>query len=89
MKKQNFKMILRMLICIVISFIFIYLMVFLGGWKLIESGDPILIEIAVSVIVGILVWIIYEFSKYCEKKLDDLHKRIQELEKHVEESSQK
>lgn len=89
MKKQNFKMILRMLICIVISFIFIYLMVFLGGWKLIESGDPILIEIAVSVIVGILVWIIYEFSKYCEKKFDDLHKRIQELEKHVEESSQK
>lgn len=82
-------MILRMLICIVISFIFIYLMVFLGGWKLIESGDPILIEIAVSVIVGILVWIIYEFSKYCEKKFDDLHKRIQELEKHVEESSQK
>ena len=89
MKKQNFIMILRMLICIVISFIFIYLMVFLGGWKLIESGDPILIEIAVSVIVGILVWIIYEFSKYCEKKFDDLHKRIQELEKHVEESSQK
>ena len=89
MKKQKVKMILRMLICIVISFAFIYLMVFFGSWKLIESGDPILIEIAVSVIVGILLWIIYEFSKYCEEKFDDLHKKIQELEKHIEELGQK
>ena len=89
MKKQKIQMILRMLICIVISFVFIYLMVFFGGWKLIESANPILIEIAVSIIVGILVWIIYEFSKYCEKKFDDLHKRIQDLEKQIEELSQK
>ena len=89
MKKQKIKMILRMLICIVISFVFIYLMVFFGGWKLIESGDPVLIEIAVSVMVGILVWIIYEFSKYCKEKFDDLHKKIQDLEKHIEELSQK
>ena len=89
MKKQKVKIILHMLVCIVITFIFIYLTVFFGGWKLIESGDPILIEIAVSVIVGILLGIIYELSRYCEEKFDDLHKKIQELEKHIEELSQK
>ncbi|MBR2370471.1 MAG: hypothetical protein IKA82_00470 [Clostridia bacterium] len=89
MKKQKVKIILHMPVCIVITFIFIYLTVFFGGWKLIESGDPILIEIAVSVIVGILLWIIYELSRYCEEKFDDLHKKIQELEKHIEELSQK
>ena len=85
MKKEKLKMLLRLLICIAISFAFIYIIVFFGGWKLLESKDPILMEIAVSVIVGILLWIIYEFSRYCEKKFLDLNNKIEELEKNVEE----
>lgn len=87
MKKM--KAAVRMLLCIVISFIVIYLLVFFGGWKLIESGDPILIEIAVSVIVGILLGIIVELSKYCETKFNQMTAKVQELEKRVEELSKK
>ena len=89
MKKQKIQMILRMLICIVISFVFIYLMVFFGGWKLIESGNPIFIEIAVSIIVGILLDIIVELSKHFEAKFDNMTAQIQELETRVEKLSEK
>ncbi len=89
MKKEKLKMLLRLLICIVLSFAFIYIMVFFGGWKLLESKDPILMEFAVSVIVGILLWIIFELSRYCEKKFLDLNNKIQELEKHIEELEKK
>ena len=85
MKKQAIKIALRMMLCIVISFVFIYLLVFFGGWKLIESGNPILIEIAISIVVGILLGIIVEFSRYCETRFNQMSTKIQELEKCVEE----
>ncbi len=80
MKNQKMKMILHWLICTIISFVFIYILVFVGGWKLIESGDPILLEIAISILVGFIVWIIFEFSKHYESKLKELETRIEELE---------
>ncbi len=80
MKNQKMKMILHWLICTIISFVSIYILVFLGGWRLIESGDPILLEIAVSILVGFIVWIIFEFSRYYESKLKELETRIKELE---------
>ena len=89
MKKQSIKIALRMMLCTVISFVFIYLFVFFGGWKLIESGNPIFIEIAVSIIVGILLDIIVELSKHFEAKFDNMTAQIQELEKRVEKLSEK
>ena len=78
-----------MFICILLSFVFIYLMVFFGGWKLIESGNPILIEIAVSILVGIIIGLIFEFSRYYEIKLKEMKKQIEELEKSIEELKNK
>lgn len=71
---------LHLLIFIGASFIAIYLLVFVGGWKLIEAGDIIAIEIAVSVIVGFVVWIIFEVTKLIESKINALEKRVEELE---------
>ena len=80
MKKLNWKMLLHLLICIGASFVAIYLLVFVGGWKLIEAGDIISIEIAVSVIVGFVVWLIFEVTKIIESKINALEKRVEELE---------
>lgn len=85
MKTPKYKIVLHMLVSIVISFALIYLMVFFGGWRLIESGDPILIEIAVAIVVGILVGILFEYSQYCESKFRETEKRIEQLEKRIEE----
>ena len=71
---------LHLLIFIGASFIAIYLLVFVGGWKLVEAGDIISIEIAVSVIVGFVVWIIFEVTKLIESKINALEKRVEELE---------
>jgi len=78
-----------MLLCIVISFVVIYLLVFFGGWKLLESGDPILVEIAISIPVGILLGVIVELSRYCESKLNKMASQIEELEKQIEELHKK
>ncbi len=89
MKNKKYTIALHLIICILVTFALIYLMVLLGGWQLIESGDPILIELAVSIVVGILVGIIFELSKYCEAKFNDTQKRIEALEKRIEELSAK
>lgn len=87
MKNSKLKTILHLIICIVVSFLSIYLSVFFGGWKLIESGDPILLEIAVSIPAGFIVWIIFELSKAYETKIKELESRIKELENKFCESS--
>lgn len=78
-KKQRF--ILHFLICFVISFVCIYLIIFTGGWSLFESGDPILLEIAAAIVIGFIIWLIYELSGQFECKIKELEKRIEELEK--------
>lgn len=81
MKKQRFKMALHLLICIVACFICIYLFIFVGGWKLFASGDPLLIEIGVSLWLGVIIWIMFEQSRAYEKKFLELEQRIAELER--------
>ena len=54
--KNTIKNILVLLLSIIISFIFIYLFIFFGGSKLFESGDVILKELGVSIIIGTLVF---------------------------------
>lgn len=81
MKNKKLKFILHFLICFVISFVCIYLIIFTGGWRLFESGDPILLEIAAAIVIGFVIWLIYELSDQFECKIKELEKRIEELEK--------
>jgi hypothetical protein len=72
---------LHFLICFIGSFISIYLVIFLGGWRLLESRDPILWEVAAAIAIGFIIWLIYEFGAFFERKIKELEKRIEELEK--------
>lgn len=81
MKNKKLKTILHFLICFVISFICIYLIIFTGGWRLFEGGDPILLEIAAAIVIGFFIWFIYELSALFECKIKELEERIEELEK--------
>lgn len=36
-----------------------YLLVFFGGWKLFESGGPILIKIGVSLSISLIIYAVY------------------------------
>lgn len=81
MKNNKLKPVLHFLICFVITFIFIYLIIFVGGWRLFEGGDPILLEIAAAIVIGFVIWLIYEWSALFECKIKGLEKRIEELEK--------
>jgi hypothetical protein len=53
----------------------------LGGWRLLESRDPILWEVAAAIAIGFIIWLIYEFGAFFERKIKELEKRIEELEK--------
>lgn len=84
---KKLKMLLHWLVCTVVSFLCIYLFIFAGGWRLVESGDVILIEIAVSIIIGFVIWIIFELTRFYDLKIETLEKRIEELENKFSESS--
>ena len=89
MKNKDFLRRLIILIgSIIVTFTFIYLFVFAGGWKLFESGDAIAIELGVSVVLGALIGIILisidKVVNNYDKKIADLEKRIEELEKKEE-----
>jgi cytosine/uracil/thiamine/allantoin permease len=81
MRNKKLKFTLHFLICFVISFVCIYLIIFFGGWRLFESGDPILLEIAAAIVIGFVIWLIYELSAHFECKIKELEKRIEKLEK--------
>ena len=82
---KNLKYLLHLLVCIAVSFACIYLFVFAGGWRLIESGDILLIEIAVSIVVGIIFFVIYEFSRFIRSDYVKLQNRIDELQKQIDD----
>lgn len=64
----------------------IYLIVFIGGWKLFESGDPILMEIGVALILSIFVFAVNEVIGALEKKVKSLEARVDELEKKLSDN---
>ena len=78
--KSIFKPILFWLAVFAVCFAIIYLIVFFGGAKLFESGDPILIELGVawifSFFVSVLLWA-YEAQS---KRIDALEKRVKTRE---------
>ena len=78
--KDKIKLVLKWAVAFIICFIVIYLIVFFGGWKLFESGDPILIEIGVAFILSFFVFIFYEIVTWLKKQVESLEKRIEELE---------
>ncbi len=78
--KDKIKLVLKWAVTFIICFIVIYLIVFFGGWKLFESGDPILIEIGVAFILSFFVFIFYEMVTGLKKQVESLEKRIEELE---------
>lgn len=81
--KKKAKMLLRWLGAFILCFLVIYLIVFLGGWKLFESGDPILMEIGASLVLSIFFFAINEVLSMHEKKIKDLEKHIKKLEETI------
>lgn len=42
--------------------------------------DPILLEIAASIVIGFIIWLFYEITRSIENKITELEKRIIEIE---------
>lgn len=82
--KNKMKMILHLLVSVCVSFVLIYLFVFCGGWKLLGSGDPIMMEIAAALVLGVVFWIFFEITKSYETKIKALEQRIEVLERKPE-----
>lgn len=82
--KEKLKFLLGWAISIAITFGLIYWFVLWGGWKLFESGDPILIELGAAIVIGTVVFLMFGVTRAMEKdyssKIADLEKRIEELE---------
>ncbi len=79
--KDKFKLLLRWAAIFLLCLIVIYLFVFFGGWKLFESGDPILIEVGVALVLSFFVFIFNEVVTGLEKRVKSLEERVNELEK--------
>ena len=78
--KKKIKIFLSWLATFFLCFLIIYLFIFLGGWKLFESNDPILIEIGVAFVLSFFVFIINEVVTSLEKRVKVLEERIYILE---------
>ena len=79
--KKTLKTIAKLIGIFLICFTVIYLCIFVGLWKLFESGDVILIEIGAAVILSIFVFGISEGVSSLEERIKHLEERIDELEK--------
>lgn len=78
--KHEIKLLLKWAGTFILCFIVIYLIVFFGGWKLFESGDPILIEVGIALILSIFVFIFNEIVTTLEKRVKSLEERLNEIE---------
>ena len=74
------KLLIKLAITFVSCFAVIYVIVFFGGWKLFESGDPVLIELGASAVLTIFVFVFFEIFSALEKRVNALEKRLAELE---------
>lgn len=83
--KKKVKKLLRWFGAFILCFLTIYLIVFLGGWRLFESGDPILMEIGAALVLSIFFFAINEVLTMHEKKIKDLEAHIKKLEDAIAE----
>lgn len=79
--KNKLKTIFKIACIFILCFALIYLIVFLGAWKLFESGDPILIEIGFALILSVFVFIFLEVCSSLEKRIKTLEKKLEDIEK--------
>ena len=79
--KEKLKSFLRWAGIFILCLTVIYCFVFFGGWKLFESGDPILMEIGISLVLSFFVFIFNETVTKLEKRIQILEKRVSEAEK--------
>ncbi len=77
--KEKTLIFLRWICSFIGCFIVIYSIVFVGGWKLFESNDIILIEIGASLILSVFVFVILEVMQMLYKRIEKLEKQIEEL----------
>ena len=78
--KSKLKLILLWLAAFAACFVIIYLIVFFGGAKLLESGDPILIELGCALILSVFLSVILYAMEAQSKRIDALEKRVRKLE---------
>lgn len=78
--KEKLAILLHWVIAFIITFLCIYLFVFIGGWRFFESNDAIMIEIGSSIIVSVIVLIFYEAIVYQKTRIDELENRVEKLE---------
>lgn len=79
--KEKLKIFLKWAVVFLLCFLLIYLFVFFGGWQLFESGDPILIEIGVALVLSFFVFVFGEIVTGLEKRVKSLEERLNEFEK--------
>ncbi len=79
--KSKLKDLISLILTIAVIFAIVYLYVFVGGWKLFESGDPIKMEIGVSVILGVIVWVLMKLNVQMNSRINELESKIERLEK--------
>ncbi len=78
--KEKIKLLLKWAGIFVLCFIVIYLLVFFGGWKLFESGDPVLIEVGIALVLSFFVFVFNEIVTGLEKRVKALEERLKELD---------
>ena len=78
--KEKIKMLVRWIGIFALCFLVIYLVVLFGGWKLFESGDPILIEVGAVLVLSFFVFVANEVITGLEKRVKALEARLNELE---------
>lgn len=79
--KKVMKSILKLAVTFLICFVIIYMCVFFGVWKLFKSGDTLLCEIGIALILSIFVFSFFEVVSYLEKRIERLEKRLDAFEK--------
>ena len=78
--KNKLISLLKWAVVFIICFLIVYLVVLFGGWKLFESGDPILIELGVSLVLSFFVFIFNETVTNLEKRVKALEEQLEKYE---------
>ena len=79
--KKYLKFLLKWAAMFAACFAVIWLIVFIGGWKLFESRDVVLVELGFALILSVFLSAIAETVTALNKRVEKLEERIAELEK--------
>ena len=79
--KKYLKFLLKWAAMFAACFAVIWLIVFIGGWTLVESRDVVLVELGFALILSVFLSAIAETVTALNKRVEKLEERIAELEK--------